>query len=408
MATLILKNNKAVEKAPKLRFPEFSREWKDKTLGSIAQFSKGKGISKSDIIENGDLECIRYGELYTTYDEVINNVKSRTNIDPEDLVLSEVNDVIIPASGETQIDIATASCVLNSGVALGGDLNIIKTPMNGVFLSYYLNNRKKKDIARLSQGISVVHLYSHQLKILTLFLPDEPEQQKIASFLSVVDKKIQQLTRKKELLEQYKKGVMQKLFSQEIRFKDENGEDYPDWEEKRLRELVHFVNGKAHEKDISESGKYVVINSKFISSEGCVRKYTDTQICPLKLGDLVMVMSDVPKGKALAKCFYIDKDSTYTLNQRIAALKQKKADTKFLYYLVNRNKYYLAFDSGVGHTNLRKDEVLNCPLYLPRSIEEQQKISSFLSNIDNKVNALKIKIEQTQQFKKGLLQQMFV
>jgi type I restriction enzyme S subunit len=128
-------------------------------LGEIASFSKGKGISKADIIEDGATECIRYGELYTTYGETIDEVKSRTNIDVDDLVLSEANDVIIPASGETQIDIATASCVLREGIALGGDLNIIKTKNNGVFLSYYLNYKKKQEIASLAQGISVVHLY---------------------------------------------------------------------------------------------------------------------------------------------------------------------------------------------------------------------------------------------------------
>lgn len=123
---------------PVLRFPEFSGEWEKKKLGEVAKFSKGKGISKADISEEGKLECIRYGELYTYYGEVIDKIRSKTNIDTKNLILSEANDVIIPASGETQIDISTASCVLKSGIALGGDLNIIKTVNNGVFLSYYL------------------------------------------------------------------------------------------------------------------------------------------------------------------------------------------------------------------------------------------------------------------------------
>lgn len=95
--------------------------------------------------------------------------------------MSESNDVIIPASGETQIDIATASCVIKSGIALSGDLNIIKTANNGVFLSYYLNNKKKIEIANLAQGISVVHLYSSQLATLNLNFPSLPEQNKIAN-----------------------------------------------------------------------------------------------------------------------------------------------------------------------------------------------------------------------------------
>ena len=165
-----------VGNVPNLRFPEFTGEWETKKLGEVAKFSKGKGILKSDISENGNLECIRYGELYTFYREVIDDIQSKTNLNSKDLVLSEANDVIIPSSGESSIDIATASCVTKSGVGLGGDLNIIKTSHNGIFLSYYLNSKKKLDIAQLSQGISVVHLYSSQLASLSLNLPSIEEQ----------------------------------------------------------------------------------------------------------------------------------------------------------------------------------------------------------------------------------------
>lgn len=252
---------------PVLRFPEFKGEWEMKKLGDIAKFSKGKGISKSEIAEDGKIECIRYGELYTRYSEVISEVYSKTNVDVKNLVLSEGNDVIIPASGETQIDIATASCVIKKGIALGGDLNIIKTENNGVFLSYYLNNEKKNEIANLAQGISVVHLYSSQLATLNLNLPTLPEQTRIATFFTVLDRKITELKQKKTLLEQYKKGVMQKIFLSELglegledsrieneeenptileskkpkfrqlRFKDDKGKDFPKWEKKKLGEV---------------------------------------------------------------------------------------------------------------------------------------------------------------------------
>ena len=187
-------------------------DWEVKTLGEIAKFSKGKGISKSDISDNGITECIRYGELYTHNKETINDVKSKTNVNLKDLVISEANDVIIPASGETQIDIATASCVLRSGIALGGDLNIIKSDNNGVFLSYYLNSEKKFEIANLAQGISVVHLYSSQLALLVLKLPCHAEQTKIAHFLSTIDEKIEKCRKKIADTEGYKKGLMQRMF----------------------------------------------------------------------------------------------------------------------------------------------------------------------------------------------------
>lgn len=206
------------EKEPKYRFPEFTKDgvWTEKSLDEVATILKGKGISKADIVEDGNLPCIRYGELYTHYNETISTVKSYTNSSPEDLILSKANDVIIPASGETQIDIAKASCVLESGVALGGDLNIIRSKINGVFLSYYLNNAKKHDIAQMAQGIAVVHLYPNQLKTLKLQVPNTKEQQKIALCLSTLEEIITVLTKKIEQLKQHKKGLMQGLFPKMI------------------------------------------------------------------------------------------------------------------------------------------------------------------------------------------------
>jgi len=202
------------EKIPKYRFPEFTKDgvWTEKSLDEVATILKGKGISKADIVEDGEFPCIRYGELYTHYNETISTVKSYTNSNPKDLILSKANDVIIPASGETQIDIAKASCVLESGVALGGDLNIIRSKINGVFLSYYLNNAKKKDIAQMAQGIAVVHLYPNQLKTLKLQIPNPKEQQKIALCLSSLDELIKAQEERIEQLKQHKKGLMQGLF----------------------------------------------------------------------------------------------------------------------------------------------------------------------------------------------------
>lgn len=199
---------------PSLRFPEFrdAGAWDEKQLGQVAVFSKGKGVSKSDVTTDGKQPCIRYGELYTLYNETIESVSSYTNLPADDLVLSEASDVIIPASGETQEDIAKASCVINSGVALGGDVNVIRSKMNGVFLAYYLNGAKKKSITQLAQGISVIHLYSSQLKKLDITIPEFPEQQKIADCLSSIDNIIAEYTQKIEALKAHKKGLLQQLF----------------------------------------------------------------------------------------------------------------------------------------------------------------------------------------------------
>ncbi len=197
---------------PKLRFPGFTGAWQVKQLGEVADFFKGKGISKADITADGKQPCIRYGELYTLYNETIEQAQSYTNLSMKNLVLSKANDVIIPSSGETQEDIATASCVINSGIALGGDLNIIRSKINGIFLSYYLNSVKKKSIAQLSQGISVIHLYSSQLKKLDVSFPLLPEQQKIADCLSSLDDLITTEQQKLTAYKTHKKGLLQNLF----------------------------------------------------------------------------------------------------------------------------------------------------------------------------------------------------
>lgn len=403
----------AIAKVPKLRFPEFSREWKEKNLGDFASFSKGKGISKADIVEDGNLECIRYGELYTTYSETIHEANSKTNIDPKDLVLSEKNDVIIPASGETQIDIATASCVLIDNVALSGDINIIKTPENGVFLAYYLNNAKKNDIAKLAQGISVVHLYSSQLKSLTLFLPEKPEQQKIASFLTAVDTKIEQLTKKQELLEQYKKGVMQKIFSREIRFRADNGSAFPEWEE---RSLSKFLIPTLREVDKPQEN-YLAIGVRshckgtFQKPDSEPDKIAMDKLYEVKANDLIVnitfawesaiaIVKEEDDGGLVSHRF-----PTYTFERKIAI-------HEFFQYVIANKRFRQMLDlispGGAGRNRvLNKKEFLKLKWALP-SVEEQIKIADFLSSINTKIDLVAKKLENARQFKKGLLQQMFV
>lgn len=197
----------------------FSREdgtdfpdWQEKRLGDVASFQKGKGIAKNDIVAGGTTPCIRYGEIYTDYGETIKSIRSQTNVPAGDLILSQTNDVIIPASGEEPLAMARACCVLRSGVALGGDINILRPQMNGVFLAYYLSHAKRIEIARIAQGNSVVHLYSAQLKQLPISVPHTDEQKRIADALTAVDAKIQAVADQLARLQTFKKGLLQQLF----------------------------------------------------------------------------------------------------------------------------------------------------------------------------------------------------
>ncbi|WP_226639860.1 restriction endonuclease subunit S [Priestia flexa] len=178
-----------------------------------------------------------------------------------------------------------------------------------------------------------------------------------------------------------------------------------DWEVKKLVEIAQFENGKAHEKHIDEDGEYIVVNSKFISSDGKEYKCSNKNLSPLDKGDITMVMSDVPNGKALAKCFLVNENNKFTLNQRICSIKAVGVNNEYLYFYLNRNKYYLAFDNGVGQTNLRKNEVLDCPVLLP-PFKEQQKIVAILSSVDEAIEKTEAIIKQTEEAKKGLMQQL--
>ena len=158
----------------------------------------------------------------------------------------------------------------------------------------------------------------------------------------------------------------------------------------RLGDLADFRNGKGHEKDIVSDGKYIVVNSKFISMNGEIKKYSDKQICPLYIDDVLMVMSDLPNGRALAKCYLVTENDKYTLNQRIGAFHIKNENaiiTKFLLYVLNRNQQLLRYDNGVDQTNLRKDDILNIMIPVP-SIEEQRCIVSILDRFDALCNDL--------------------
>ncbi len=182
------------------------------------------------------------------------------------------------------------------------------------------------------------------------------------------------------------------------------------WVEKPLGDVCEYVNGKAHEQYINKDGRFIVINSKFISSEGEVLKRSNQALLLLQPGEIAMVLSDVPNGKALAKCFLVEKANTYTLNQRICLIRSEKFHTKFLFYQLNRNRHFLTFDNGENQTNLRLNQVLSCPLYLP-SLSEQGTIAAKLDALTEETQRLESiyqqKLAALDALKKSLLHQAF-
>ena len=204
-----------------VRFDGFSDKWKEVRIDKLFDFKKGQELSKEKLEKNGIFECILYGELYTTYSEVISEIKSKTNI--KEGIKSKIDDILIPASTTTSaIDLAIASTIQKDNVLIGGDINILRKKtnnINGEFISKYLTHIKKMEIAKYAQGITIIHLYSKDFKHLKIQLPSLQEQQKIAEVLSLADDEINLLKTELEELNLQKKALMQKLLTGEVRVK---------------------------------------------------------------------------------------------------------------------------------------------------------------------------------------------
>lgn len=269
-----------------------------------------------------------------------------------------------------------------------------------------LARRQTADGSRKAKRIQVDTFLNSQVT-----LPSLAEQRKIAECLSSLDDLITAQARKVDALKTHKRALMQQLFPREgetqprLRFPEFH--DSPNWVTEALGKLASYENGKAYEQDIMETGRYVVVNSRFISTNGAVRKYTNAEYLIADEGDVLMVLSDLPKGKALAKCYFVATADRYAVNQRICRLKPKNIDGLFLYYALNRHARLLAFDDGLNQTHLSKGAVIECPICVPADKSEQHCIASCLSSLDALITAEVQKLEALKTHKKGLMQQLF-
>lgn len=284
------------------------------------------------------------------------------------------------------------------------------------FKYFFQTDVAKRAIRGMIRKATVANLPASDIIKIKLHLPSLPEQQKIASFLSTVDKKLQQLTKKKELLETYKKGVMQKIFSQELRFKDEFGNNYPDWEEKRLNEVFHSKRGSGLSgKNIVSDGKnkcilYGALYTKYdeVIDEVIESTNEDGKV-KSQIGDILVPASTTTTGIDLANFTALNQEEIL-LGGDITILRfiNKGCNIFWAYYLTHYKKYNVAaFAQGSTIVHIYFSHFGKIQIEEP-SIEEQQKIANFLSSIDKKIELVITQIENTKVLKKGLLQQMFV
>ena len=387
-------------------------EWEEKKIGELGAFIKGAALSKADISESGS-PLILYGELYTTYKEVAYNIQRKTQAVVDKKYYSCVGDVIIPTSGESAEEISTATCVMVPDVILGGDLNIFRSDIvDGRIMSYILNHQAKWKIATIAQGKSIVHIQAKQLSNICVKYPlSKVEQQKIAEFLSTIDTVIEKQKETVSAWEERKKGVMQKLFSQEVRFKADDGSNFPEWEEKKLGEVGDIVTGNTPStKQNDYYGEcYLWVTPTDITDS---REVTSTAKMLTELG--YTVARHIPANSILVTCIAsIGKNAILrengSCNQQINSITPyDEYSVEFVYYLICQNEKLLHANAGTGGMEiLNKENFSKIKMYFP-CFAEQQKIADCLSSLDEVIEKQKATLAAWEELKKGLLQQMFV
>lgn len=408
-------------KFPKFRFRDKSGNafpnWDKSSLNDRFVFSTGRGLTKENITSSGNRRCLLYGELFTKHNAIIRENFSLTNVSPKDEKISSGGEVLIPNSDVTPTGLATASCLLEKGVIIGGGINVL-TPKNetdGRFVAYLLRSSPKKMLS-IVKGTTVRHLHNSDLAKLEYFFPCSEEQQKIAAFFSTLDEKIELSERKLDALERLKKGLMQKIFSQEIRIKDSKGNDYRTWENRNLSDisepLSYGLNAAASEFDGFH--KYLRITDinertyQYLSANPVSPNVIPEEKYLLKEGDIVFART----GNSVGKTYLYDKNDgdLYYAGFLIRARIRSGICPYFVFLQTQTQKYknwVKVMSQRSGQPGINAKEYGKYSFLLP-CLEEQEKIASLFRLIDSKIfNSLE-KINVLKQLKKGFMQQMFV
>ena len=415
--------------SPKLRFKEFDGDWNSIAIGKFLKIKSGLGFKAEEYSTEQEIrllqiENVGYGAVKWTHN--VKFVPTNYLDVHKDLVLKEGDLVLALNRPVTNDQLKIAKLTQEDSPSIlyqrVGKLDFLKEDIDKEFIFQIFKKDVKNYVLNSSIGsdqpfISTTDLYKHKLCI-----PLKEEQTKIASFLSAVDEKINQLTQKHELLSQYKQGMMQKLFSQQLRFKADDGSEFGEWEEVRLGDLVELTSGFAFKSDFfSEDGNKLITPKNFTTTGKA--NFTDTNtkwtteisdkkyIC--RPNDLLVLLTDLTQScELLGKPILLSQDDgNVLLNQRIVKIiPNRKLEKPFLLYLLLTDDFHELIVSTASGTTVKhsSNKVLQSfHFYLP-CLEEQTKIANFLSAIDQKIEVVAQQIEQAKQWKKGLLQQMFV
>ncbi|MGL5713130.1 MAG: restriction endonuclease subunit S [Paraclostridium sp.] len=416
-----------MNKTPKLRFKEFSGDWENKKLGSLLEFKNGINASKEqyghgkkfinvlDILSND----------YITYENIIGKV------DVDDATFDKYSvgygDVVFQRSSETREEVGTANVYLDKDnkATFGGF--IIRGKKIGEYDPIFMNkllksSTSRKEITTKSGGSTRYNVGQETLSEVSLLFPKLEEQEKIASFFSLIDDKISIQGEKLEMLKDYKTGMMQKIFSRELRFKDDEGRDYPEWEEKKIKDMELYISdgnyGEAYptSSDMVEYGVpflrgnninsgYLNFNDmKYITPE----KHSELLSGHIKSGDIIITV----RGDLGKVGFATQEYEGSNMNAQLALIRvqYENLNARYIHQYMNTTEFYkevLKRQTGTALKQLPIGKLKDISLKLP-IVEEQKKIASILCTIDFKLKREEHKLDSLIEYKKGLLQHMFV
>ena len=388
---------------PQLRFPEFGDNWEEKKLGNVTSIVMGQSPDSTSYNSNGIGLYLIQGNADIKKRKTLPRVWTDTPTKE-----CKVGDIIMTVRAPVG---AVAKSIHNA--CIGRGVCAIRNNQHSVsnYIYQFLLSFEKKWV-KFEQGSTFTAVNTKDVKSLKLILPPVQEQTKIAAFLTAVDNKIEQLSKKQELLGEYKKGLTQQIFSQAIRFKAGDGSDFPDWEEKKLGDVFEIKAGQSKSKHIKKDGKNIIVDMGGISSEPklVAKKLTDYDDDFLTTNDLVMPKDDIGGGLIIGKVAEIPENNKYICGDHIYKLTVVNGNITFLKYAINSyqvNKSFRQKANGTAQIGLSRKEVENQLLSFP-SLKEQTKIANFLSSIDSKIEQVGKQLNESKQFKKALLQQMFV
>lgn len=367
-------------------------EWEEVTLGDIAEFSRGKGLTKKDVFKKGKRKCLLYGQLQVRYGTVIKNVTGMTDVELKNPVLSKSGDVLI--SGTISAGLAKASCIKEDGVIIGGDINILrpKEGIDGEFLARAINANTKK-FKRFLEGSVILHLKNENIKEVSIRIPKSiEEQRKIAAALAAYDEMIVVKTTKLETWQECKKRMVKEIFGRTKRFRDDDGNEFPEWEEKTLGEVAEINPASAESlpevfyyMDLGSIDSGIWIEKRLIN-----KKSAPSRAQRIAQQDDVFFQSVRPLNKD--HYHYTKKaDKSVVASTGFIQLRMKNESNAFLYQLLyedNFNKEVKKYMTGSNYPAINTTSLSKIKVMIP-CMEEQQKIGSFLAEIDKEIEIQK-------------------